>query len=282
MSGSGSGPAPTGAVYVYPNGDATNAFTVIPGTGNTSSFSGVLTSQTLVQGSNLITLYYSGDANYNSSSTLLNSGNPIVTSGADFSLTPASGIVSVSTTGHNSLTTSATTTISITPTNGFSGTVNLSVPANCGVASGLTCSLSASSVSLTYSNTASLTPQIPAPKNGRWNLLATGGGAALACVLLITIPARRRAWRNLLSLVLFACVAGFGIGCGSSGGGTGCLVNCGGGGGGGGTGTATNPSQSVTLTVTTSGATVGHYGVTITATGGTNQVHTLGVVAQVE
>jgi subtilase family serine protease len=279
--------APTGSVYVYPDGDSTTAFALVPGSGATSTYSGTLTSQVLVQGGNLLAMYYTGDSTHNSSSVLVNSGNPINTPLSDFSLGASNAVVSVSLNGTNKLTTSATSTIYITPTNGFSGTVNLSVPSTCGA--GLTCSLSASSVSLSYSNTASV-PIQNAPLTQRWRLLATGGGAALAGVLLLTIPARRRAWRNLLSLLVFACLAGFGIGCGSSGGGGGggCTLGptlCGGGGGGGGTpGTATNPSQSVTLTVTAAaGATAGLHGVTVTANStATSQIHTLGIITQVE
>lgn len=278
---------PTGYVYIYTDGTGTTAFPLTASGSDTATFSGTVTSQVLVQGGNIVSLYYTGDNTYNSSSVLLNSGNSIATPGSDFAVGASNGVVAVSANGKNSLSTSATSTIYLTPTNGFSGTVNLSVPSNCGVAAGLTCSLSASSVSLSYSNTASLTlPNRPAQKGRPWNLLATGGGAALACVLLLAVPARRRAWRNILSLVLFACVAGFGLGCGGGsggGGGGGCQVNCGGGGGGT-TGTATNPSQSVTLTVTAAaGAPVGLHGVAVTATSSsTQQIHTVGILAQVE
>lgn len=79
----------------------------------------------------------------------------------------------------------------------------------------------------------------------------------MACVLFFTIPARRRSWRALLGLVVFAIVVSSAIACGggsSSGGG-------GGGGGGGGTATITakyagdtnyaaSTSTAVTITVT--------------------------------
>ncbi len=73
----------------------------------------------------------------------------------------------------------------------------------------------------------------PDPGFRRLDLYTTGGGAVLACVLLLAIPARRRAWRNFLSLVLLVCVAGFDIGCG--GGGSGTTGGLGRGGNGGGT-----------------------------------------------
>jgi len=277
--------APTGQVYIYTDGSGTTAFNLNPGSGANSTFSGNVTSQVLAQGGNIVSLYYTGDNTYNSSSVLLNSGSAIATPGSDYAVSASNGVVAVSATGKNSLSASATSTIYLTPTNGYSGTVNLacSVP---GSPTGISCSLSANSVSLSYSNTASVTlPKAPAQK-GR-NLLAAGGGAVLAFVVLLVVPARRKSWRSMLALLLFACVAGFGIGCGggggNGGGGGGCTVNCGGGGGGT-TGTATNPSQSVTLTVTAAaGAQVGLHGVTVTATSSsTEQIHTVGILAQVE
>ena len=69
----------------------------------------------------------------------------------------------------------------------------------------------------------------------------------LAALLFFGIPARRRSWRALFVVLLFAGIAGFGIaGCGGSSGGGG-----GGGGGGGSTGT-----------------TAGNYVLTVTATSG--------------
>lgn len=43
-----------------------------------------------------------------------------------------------------------------------------------------------------------------------------GGGAAMAFALFFAIPARRRSWRALLGLMLFAALVSTGIGCGSS------------------------------------------------------------------
>jgi hypothetical protein len=40
------------------------------------------------------------------------------------------------------------------------------------------------------------------------------GGAALAMLLFFGIPARRRSWRTMLGVVLFAALVGIGIGCG--------------------------------------------------------------------
>jgi len=77
----------------------------------------------------------------------------------------------------------------------------------------------------------------PAGGNG---LLGAGGGAVLAFLVFLGIPARRRSWRSMLCIVvLFAAL--------------GSLSACGGGGGGG--------------TTTIPGTTAGAYTFTVTATG---------------
>jgi hypothetical protein len=78
----------------------------------------------------------------------------------------------------------------------------------------------------------------------------TEGGAALACLLLFSIPARRRRWRLALAMwVLLAALMGVFLACGSS---SSRIVDC--------PGTPGTPTGTYTVTVTgTSGA--------ITATG---------------
>ena len=72
---------------------------------------------------------------------------------------------------------------------------------------------------------------------------------ALAGLLFFGIPARRRKWRSILVILVFAGIAGLGIGCGGGG-----SSNGGGGGGGGGT--------------TIPGTTAGNYVLTVTGTSG--------------
>ena len=85
-----------------------------------------------------------------------------------------------------------------------------------------------------------------------WTL--SGGAAAMACVLFLAIPARRRSWRALLGLIVFACMMSSVIACGGG------SSNSGGGGGGGGGGTTSitaayagdaNYSSSTSAAVTT-------------------------------
>lgn len=268
VTGQSGHPAPTGNIVIFSSGYNDTEAPLVPGTSDVSTYTIPLNSQYLFQGSNFVTLQYTGDKNYNPSTFNLTSSSAISNPLSDFSLTASSSIVAVPASS------SATSTIYVTPTNGYSGSVNLSCSV-IGSPTGVSCSLSQSSVTLTSSSTASL-------QKNRLNLFVTGGGATLACVLLLTIPARRRAFRNLLALLLFASIAGFGIGCGSSGGTTGGLGLGGGGGGGGGTGSATNPSVSVTLTVTAAGsATAGNYGVAVSGSAN-SQIHTVGVTAAVQ
>ncbi len=274
VTGQSGSPAPTGSVQVMGSGNPVTSASLQPGTGDSSTFTLVLNTQTLYQGANIVVLEYTGDKVYSPSAFNLTSSSIISNPLSDFSMTASSTTFPVSSG-------SGSATLYITPINGFKGNVSLQCAVAGGVPSGVACSLSQSSVSLTFSNTARL-----APEKDRLHLLATGGGAVLACVLLLSIPARRRAWRNLLALVLFVCIAGFGVGCGGGGSGAANLGPLGGGSGGGGggssAGTATNPSVSVTLKVTaTSSVAAGNYGITITGSAG-SQIHTLGVIAAVK
>jgi hypothetical protein len=155
-------------------------------------------------------------------------------------------------------TTGNTGTINVVGTNGFSGTVSLS----CAVSTSMTnvndmptCSLSPASlgVSGTTNQTSTLSVATTASSsagNRMKNLLwPTTGGTAMAFIVLVCVPRRRRNWLPILVLLAFL-ISMAGMGCG--GGGTG-----GGGGGGGGN----------------AGTTAGTYTVTVTGTSGSLQVN---------
>lgn len=128
---------------------------------------------------------------------------------------------------------SGTSTIAITPTN-YTGTIGLgcvlvSQPSGANGVYSPTCTVSPNTVviskSAPVSVTATLTTSAPTgavasvayPKSNRWsNRWSLGAdGAALACILLFGIPARRRGWRSMLGLlVMVGALAG--IGCGGS------------------------------------------------------------------
>ena len=160
--------APTGALYVYSSGNYPTGVDIVPGSGDSSTFSITLNSQTLFQGSNQITLQYIGDTNYNPSAYVLSS--PIVNSLSDFTLIPQSSIVPISVSGGAS---SGTATINLASLNGFSGAVNLT----CTAAAGVTCSIAPTAPTLSSgtSTTATLTIDATAgTPNLGYNVLITG------------------------------------------------------------------------------------------------------------
>ncbi|HEX4006824.1 MAG TPA: protease pro-enzyme activation domain-containing protein [Acidobacteriaceae bacterium] len=148
-------------------------------------------------------------------------------------------------------TTGNTNNISVTPSNGFLGAVNLTCAVTTSIASPNdlpTCAvISPVTINSTLGKTAKLTLTTTASTTSALNsppgMFVLRGGATLALVLLIGIPGRRRAWRALLGVVVILLIGGT-IGCGGSAGG-----------GGGGGGTHTIP-----------GTTAGAYTITVTGT----------------
>jgi hypothetical protein len=104
----------------------------------------------------------------------------------------------------------------------------------------------AGTATLSITTTAATISAVSYPKRPGSPWYATSG-AALACLLLFGIPARRRSWRTMLGmLMLLASLTASVMACGGGG-------NGGSGGGGGGT----------------SGTTAGAYTITVTGTSGT-------------
>jgi len=133
-------------------------------------------------------------------------------------------------------TTGNTSTITVTPSNGFTGTVALACAFTLNASTDpATCSLSPASVDITSGALTSTliitTTGATSAKNEVKKLFwPSTGGVAAACLLFFVTPKRRRNWLAMLGLlVVFAGLAG--MGCGGGGG------NGGGGGGGGNTGT---------------------------------------------
>jgi hypothetical protein len=165
-------------------------------------------------------------------------------------------------------TTGNTSTITITPAGGFTGSVALTASITASPTSavypptlsfGATTPASitgsaAGSATLTITTTASTsgtcTSSNQTPREFPWY---AGGGAVLACVFLFGIPARRRRWQSMLGmlLLLVAFVGGL-MACGSGGGGIACPA------------------------LSTSGTTAGTY--TVTVTGASNALTETGTV----
>lgn len=155
---------------------------------------------------------------------------------------------------------SGTSTITVTPAGGFTGTVNLTctvTSAPSGAVNSPSCSAGAASVTGFGAATATLTInttaqsarlEMPSSKG----IFTAGGGVALGAILFFGVPFGRRRKKQLKSLrglrmlslaVLFAFAAGAGIGCGSG-------------------SSSTPPPPS-------GGTTLGSYTLTVTGTSGT-------------
>jgi hypothetical protein len=149
-------------------------------------------------------------------------------------------------------------TIAVTPSNGFTGIVSLTCAITPAAANDpATCNIVPSSVTIsgTTAQTATLTVSttLATALNRPFKLFwPSAGGATLALVFLFRFPKRRRNWLAMLGLFcLLVSIAG--IGCGGGGTGTGG----GGGGGGGGSSNTGTTAGTYTITITgTSGSTV--------------------------
>ena len=169
-----------------------------------------------------------------------------LTNGAGISVSPGA------TTGNTSI-------ITVTPSNGFTGTVVLACAFTTNASTDpATCSLSPASVditsgALTSTLTINTTAATSAKNEVKKLFWPSAGGVAVASLLFFLTPRRRRNWLAFLGLlVVSAGLAGMGCGGSHRGGGSG---NGGGGGGGGGGGNTGTTAGAYTVTVTgTSGS----------------------------
>lgn len=250
--------APTGTVTLQSGG-----FAIAPGpiplvpaaSGDTSTaayyFDNVNAS--LPQGSNTVVITYSGDAVYTQSQFSLPISNPL----ADFSMVVQTPVVTLAAGA------TGTATLNLGSVNGFNASVGLA----CTGPTGLTCTLNPTSVMVNGNTTATLTIVAATPASSsvkaaglstqRFGWFAASGGATLACIFLWGIPARRRKWRGLLSLVVLAVLAA-GVGCGGGGG-------------------SPTPSPTPTPTPTPNPAAPGSYTIVVTGTQGTVITHAIPV-----
>jgi hypothetical protein len=226
-----------------------------------------LSTATITSGGHTISAAYSGDGNYaGSKGTLLAADSTFASvdfvsaTQKDFSITPCTGSVTVA-----SGATSTGVTFTITPVNGFTGAVTMTaVNNNLG---SFTPSFSVTPVNITSTTgvttsfvvKASQTAQLIQPglapfqrrrpsSNAPW--YAAGSGATLACMILLTVPRRRR-WAGLFAVILSAAVL-TAAGCGGNTSTTGGAPSSG-------TGTTTNAkSGTYTFTITAVSGTLVH------------------------
>jgi subtilase family serine protease len=285
VTGTISGVAPTGTVQIWVDNQTMIASqTLANGTASIP-----LSLSSITSGGHVISAVYSGDGNYaGSKGSLLGPATntnaypngPIASvdfvsgSKADFSITPC---VNGTGTAVSVLpgATAAGITLTITPLNGFTGTVSLTAtnndamisttaftPTSVNITSGaLTTSFVVQAFGTTTANLLrpSLAPAHQHP-SGKTPWYTAASGATLAGLLLFTLPRRRR-WSGLLILFLSAAAL-TAVGCGSSSSNTG---GGGGGGGGGGSPTSNATAGTYTFTITAvSGSTVHSTQVTVT------------------
>jgi hypothetical protein len=214
-----SGAVPTGTVQVLVDNVAVGApQALVNGVAAIS-----LSTSTISSGGHTISAVYSGDAAFaGSKGTLLaadGTAHPpfasvdfVSSTQKDFSITPCTGSVTVAAGA-----TSTGVVFTITPANGFTGAVTMTAvnnnlgaftpsfsvtPVNITSATGVTTSFI---VKASQTTTAQLTQPRLTPfqrhPSGKAPWYAAGSGATLACMLLLTLPRRRR-WAGLLAVVL--------------------------------------------------------------------------------
>jgi hypothetical protein len=154
--------APTGSVDFTSSGTDLGSITLPSATGDSVTLSVTLNSQILFQGTNLISVQYSGDSNYLPSVGTVTLTNPLT----DFTMVPQATIVSIPSSG------SATDIVNLSSTNGFSGAVNFT----CTGTGGVLCTPSSTSTSLT-SGSGSVTLTLSNANVlaiGNYNVILTG------------------------------------------------------------------------------------------------------------
>jgi hypothetical protein len=244
----GTGITPTGTVTLTAGSYSSSASTLAGGVYNFTIPANSLTGAT-----GTITVSYSGDANYSAATGTAN----VTVTESTYTLTP--GTVSPATVAPGA---SSTVAVKIASVAGYTGTVTLTCQqtsttatggdgATCtggGQSTGVTLSSSSTSgnVTLTVGTIAPTSAALVYPKvHGNGNgWMGAGGGAVLAFLVFLGVPARRRSWRAMLGVLVLMTALGAMTACGSS------TTNNGGGGGNGDPGTT---AGTYTFTVTATG-----------------------------
>ena len=215
---SGASITPIGTVTLTSGSYTSGAQALVSG-----GYSITIPANTLGTGSDSLNVSYSGDANYAASPT--NTATVTVT-GSTFTLAPTAPATIAPGA-------SATSTITVAAVAGYTGTVTLTCQETSSTASGgdgAACTIPTTAVQMGGTATATVTTTAPVAElrypnvRGKGNgWMGAGGGAVLALLCFVGIPARRRSWRQMLGLlVLMAALGGMSAcGGGSSGGGGG-------------------------------------------------------------
>ncbi len=238
----GTGPTPTGSVTLSGGGYTSSAQALAAGT-----YTFTIPANSLSAGTDTLTVAYSGDSTY----TVATGTSSVTVTASVYALT-ATTPAAVTAGGASS------STITVSSTTGYAGTVTLTCALTasptgavhlptCAAASGGS-SVALSSTTTTGTGTINISTtaavaQLERPGFGGW--AGAGGGAVLAFMVFLRIPARRRSWQSMLGVLVVLVALGSLAGCGGGGG------SIGGGGGGGTPGTT---AGSYTFTVTGTGS----------------------------
>ncbi|HEX7158165.1 MAG TPA: protease pro-enzyme activation domain-containing protein, partial [Edaphobacter sp.] len=224
----GSLAVPTGTVQILVDNAAVSGVNTATLSNGTATFT--LNTSSLSSGDHTVSAVYLGDGTYAASKGSLYVD---VVSGKDFALTACTA-TATATSGSSA----SGITFTVTPANGFTGSVNLTAyvtafsPTNANASTNIYASYSFSPTTVTISGSSPVTTSFvlkafessssgtvltarnsrPASRAFPWSI--AGSGVSLACVMLLTIPRRRR-WGALLALLL-SVVAVSVSGCGSS------------------------------------------------------------------
>jgi hypothetical protein len=219
----GTGATPTGSVTLSGGGYTSAVQTLVGG-----SYTFTIPANSLNAGIDTLTVSYLGDANYYPGTGTTNVTVTLSTFTLVLTIPPAA----IASPGL-----STTATVTVTASGGYTGTAALScVPTSTG-AYAPTCSITSTPLSMggtatatvytTAASAALVYPKMPGKGRG-W--AGAGGGAVLAFLMFMGIPARRRSWQTMLGVLVLMITLGSLAACGGGGSG-------GGGGGGGTTGT---------------------------------------------
>ena len=204
----GSGTAPTGVVTFFTNTTEIGQAALTAGAAGTATAATTISGVNVYGGQNQFIAAYSGDATYISSTS---ASTPVTVDQSDFTLASQNQVVSIASGS------SGSAVVNLASVAGFNAAVNLTCASP---TAAITCSVSPGSVTVNGLATATVTVNVAAATvtstRDSKRLWYAGSSAALACVLLFGIPARRRAWRGMLGLVLFVFLTA-NIGCGGGG-----------------------------------------------------------------
>jgi hypothetical protein len=213
------GAPPTGTVTLAGGGYTSSAGTLSSGT-----FTFSVPANSFTAGTDTLTVTYSGDSTYATST-----GTATVTVTAP---TSATGTFAISATSPTAVTagSSASSTITVTASGSYAGTASLSCALTTSPSSAVdppTCTLSPTSVTLSTSSTSgTVTASIattaastttPVTDLARLRGKGTGwmgGSAVLALLAFFGVPARRRLWRSTLGALAVAAALATLTGCG--------------------------------------------------------------------